>query len=75
MTAELDREDIIHMLLGTQPRYGNVKLIKKLEQLKLGDYIGGFANEWRWEDAWYIEKYNPLSDEELYELYKELKKN
>lgn len=39
--------------------------------MKLGYYVGGFNEEWRW----LLNKDTPYSEEELWHLYLELKYN
>lgn len=62
MNIELDRKDIISLLLGTTPPYSVMNKIPK----ELGDYIGGFVDKWHWN---YIDENVPYSDEYLFNLY------
>ena len=62
MTVNLDRQDIISLLKGIKPYYSVMDKIPK----ELGSYIGGFANDWEWND---FDKNVSYTDEQLYELY------
>jgi hypothetical protein len=62
MKVELDRKDIISLLRGTTPPYSVMNKIPK----KLGSYIGGFVDSWRWN---YIDENVSYSDEYLFNLY------
>lgn len=68
ITVELYKKDIICMIKGISPSYDQMK---KLENLKLGSYTGGFADKWNWSsnnsDCW-----DQFSDQELFNLYLEL---
>ncbi len=70
MQVELNKEDIIYLLKGTEPAtYGIMDLIINMG---LGYYTGGFVDRFYWNspnnDCW--EKY---SENELFELYLKLK--
>jgi len=66
MTVELTHQDLINLVKGRSPGYEKMdEIIKR----GLGTYIGGFADEWRWDNF----ALNKLTDEELYELYKSLR--
>ena len=68
MLVELDRKDITLLLKGIKcPAY---ELIEKLTRMGLGKYYGGMGDSWEWSFSIYDSEY---SDEELYELYLELK--
>jgi len=62
MKAYLDREDIISLLTGIKPNYTVMNNIPK----ELGSYIGGFVDDWKWNN---ISKDVTYTDEYLYELY------
>lgn len=62
MTVNLDRQDIISLLKGTKPYYPVMDKIPK----ELGSYIGGFTNDWEWNN---FDKNVTYTDEQLYELY------
>lgn len=62
MKVELDRKDIISMLLGCKPNYSVMDRIPK----ELGSYVGGFVDDWKWN---YIGVDTPYNDEYLYNLY------
>lgn len=70
MIVELSKTDIINMLRGIDPGYSDTD---RLERLGLGYYVGGFADRWEWNSlrsgAW-----DDFTEEELFELYKELKR-
>lgn len=61
MTVNLDRQDIISLLKGTNPYYSVMDEIPK----ELGSYTGGLINDWEW----YFDENVPYTDEQLYELY------
>ncbi len=61
MIVELDREDIISLMKGTEPNYN---IMHKIPE-DLGRYVGGFADRWEW-DMIIPTQY---SDEELYNIY------
>lgn len=68
MIVDLDRKDIVILLKGiTCPEY---KYIDKLMKMGLGRYYGGMGDHWEWKNSLYRCEY---SDEELYNLYLELK--
>lgn len=67
MKVELDRKDIISLLIGTQPSYSVMDKIPK----ELGSYFGGFVDEWKWN----ISLDTPYTDEYLYNLYLMCKKS
>jgi len=62
MKKELNKEDLISMVLGTAPYYSvyDHPLVKRT-----GVHIGGFVDEWSWNRHSLAE----LTEEELYELY------
>ena len=61
MIVDLDRKDIISLLTGSQPNYNVMDKIPE----ELGYYVGGFVNDWRWND---ISENVSYSDEQLYDL-------
>lgn len=70
MQVELNKEDIIYLLKGTEPAtYGIIDLIINMG---LGHYTGGFVDRFDWNSATSVcwEKY---SENELFELYLKLK--
>lgn len=69
MIIELDKTDIINMILGTYPTY---EQMDKFERLGLGYYIGGFDDKWVWNS--YSNAWKRYTEEQLFEFYKELKK-
>ena len=69
MTVELDRWDLIRLLTSINPDY---EFINDLKNLGFGTYIGGFNDRWDWKPNKIYD--SNLSDEEIYELYKKLKK-
>lgn len=62
MNIDLDRKDIIALLRGVTPHPSVMNKIPK----ELGEYVGGFHNEWQWN---YIEEDIPYSDEFLFDMY------
>lgn len=70
MLVELDRKDIVLLLKGIKcPAY---EFIEKLTRMGLGRFYGGMGEHWEWNLYIYNSEY---SDEELYELYLELKEH
>ena len=68
MVVNLDRKDIVILLMGiTCPAY---EYIDKLIKMGLGQFYGGMGERWEWKRNLYHCEY---SDEELYNLYLELK--
>ena len=69
MIVELNKRDIISLLRGTTPSYNAIGLVEKME---LGSYTGGFADrfDWNYQSSKCWDKY---SEEDLFNLYKELK--
>ena len=62
MIVDLDRKDIISLLIGSKPNYLVIDKISK----EFGSYVGGFVNDWSWNN---ISENVPYSDEQLYNLY------
>ena len=62
MKVDLDREDIISLLTGSKPNYSVMNKIPK----ELGSYIGGFVDDWSWNN---INENVSYTDEQLYDLY------
>ena len=66
MIINLDKAGLVSLVSGMEPTYEQMgRLIKR----KLGDYEGGFADNWRW-DRFNLEN---LSEQDLYNLYLQLK--
>ena len=62
MLVDLDRKDIISLLTGCKPNYNVIDKIPK----EFGSYVGGFVNDWQWNN---ISEDTSYSDEQLYGLY------
>ena len=62
MIVNLDRKDIISLLTGSKPNYNVIDKIP----IEFGSYVGGFVNDWRWNN---ISENVSYSDEQLYDLY------
>lgn len=62
MKVDLDRKDIISLLTGSKPYYSVMNKVPK----ELGSYVGGFVDDWRWNN---INENVPYTDEQLYDLY------
>ncbi len=62
MLIDLDREDLIALVKGTQPNYSVMddELISSC-----GAYSGGFNDEWRWNYSFCV----GITEEELYNMY------
>lgn len=66
MIVDLDRTDICNMLAGVEPSY---EQMGRIEKLGLGYYVGGFSDQWHWNET----SFEDFSDEELLEIYKSIK--
>ena len=62
MTGDLDRKDLISLLVGSSPNYSAMDKIPK----DFGQYVGGMVDDWQWN---HLRESMPYSDEYLYELY------
>lgn len=62
MKAELDKKDIIALLIGSTPNYSVMDKIPK----DLGSYVGGFVDDFKWNN---IREDTPYSEKYLWELY------
>lgn len=71
MKVELDKRDIIHLLRGVEITKYTTTF--KVENLGIGEYIGGFADRFEWDDV-YSRSWDKYSEKELYELYLSLTK-
>lgn len=69
MTCELSKMDLWRLLRGTEPP--TYDWIEKLEKLGLGRYVGGFSDRWEYNSTLSIPE--NLSEEELWELYKQMR--
>ena len=68
MKLDLDKNDLISLVVGTEPCYS----VFENENVKnCGEYKGGFNGEWKWNTYALKE----LSEESLYELYTICKKS
>lgn len=62
MLVDLGRKDIISLLTGCKPNYNVIDKIPK----ELGSYVGGFVNDWEWNN---INENVSYTNEQLYDLY------
>lgn len=69
MTCELSKMDLWRLLRGTEPP--TYDWMEKLEKLGLGRYVGGFSDHWEYNNTFSIPE--NLSQEELWELYKQMR--
>lgn len=62
MTVELQKIDLISLVMGTSPRYSVLEhaLVKSN-----GRWVGGHVDEWRWDGS----SLSALTEEELWRLY------
>lgn len=62
MIVELQKSDLISLVMGTSPRYSVLEheLVKPS-----GRWVGGFVDEWRWNGL----SLAALTEEELWRLY------
>lgn len=68
MLVELNRSQIITLLTSIDPSWGQMD---ELTRRGMGRFVGGMFEHWEW-DYRAIYKSN-LFDEDLYELYQELR--
>jgi hypothetical protein len=68
MKKELDKDDLISLVTGTDPNYSvmNYPPIKNS-----GSYMGGFYDNWNWETT----KLMFLDEETLWDIYIKCKKS
>lgn len=72
MEVDLSKKDIIHLLRGVE--FSDYKTLFELRDMGLGDYIGGFVDNFEWNNT-NSESWNKYSEEELYEIYIKLTKS
>jgi hypothetical protein len=62
MTVELNKKDLISLVVGTPPYYSKFEdhLVKRC-----GSFTGGFADSWNWHHH----ELNQLSEQDLWDLY------
>ena len=70
MLVELNRSQIITLLTSIYPPY---EWIDELQHRKMGRYVGGMGDHWEWDRRAIYE--SNLFDEDLYELYQELRED
>lgn len=68
MTIELNKDDLVALVVGSEP---NSNLMNKYTVLKYGNWTGGFVDEWAW-NKWELYR---LDEEELYNIYKECRES
>lgn len=61
-SIELTKDVAIALLKGVKPNYNVMSRIPK----DLGEYYGGFNDEWEWKS---FDETTPYTTEELYEFY------
>lgn len=66
MTVDLDKDDLISIVMGRQP---NNLLFEHPLVKECGYYTGGFGNRW----IWFHYKLKELNEQTLYNLYQLLK--
>ncbi|MBR4589980.1 MAG: hypothetical protein IKO36_04875 [Bacteroidaceae bacterium] len=72
MEVNLSKKDIIHLLRGVEiSDYTTLFAVK--EMWGLGDYIGGFVDNFEWNST-NSKSWDKYSEEELYELYRKITK-
>jgi hypothetical protein len=62
MTVELDRKGLETLVRGTSPHYN---LFKDTIIKRMGDYYGGFLDDWKWQYDFPPD----ITDEQLFEVY------
>lgn len=50
MTVELDRDDLVNLIIGCSGPYYTIMDKYNEKGLNLGHYVGGFVDSWRWND-------------------------
>lgn len=70
MNCELSKMDLWRLLRGTEPP--TFEWVDKLEKLGLGTYRGGFSDRWEYNSVFEIPK--NLSEEDMWELYRQMRK-
>lgn len=48
MTVELDRDDLVNLIIGCSGPYYTIMDKYNEKGLNLGHYVGGFVDSWRW---------------------------
>lgn len=66
MILDLNKDEIISLIKGSSISYKQMD-IPKIKWC--GNYMGGFVDEWRWND----ERLRELTEDQLMELYKLIK--
>ena len=66
MTLEMYKEDLIKIIKSSDISYTDIKddIISKM-----GQYVGGFIDDWKWNND-----FSNISDEELVKVYLKLMK-
>ena len=72
MEVNLSKKDIICLLRGVEISDYTILFAVK-EIWGLGEYIGGFVDNFEWYGA-NSQRWNKYSEEELYELYRKITK-
>lgn len=67
MLVDLDKQDVTTLIRGTSPSY---ELMNDSIITQLGNYTGGFKDEWNWNYT-----FPDLPIEILYNTYLKLKRN
>lgn len=65
---KISKELLIDAIVGSPgPEF---KIIQKYVDLKLGEWVGGFYDTWRWFNK---SKFEHFTEEQLFEIYTEIK--
>lgn len=67
MTIELNKDDLVTLVNGSEPPYGQMN---KYVKMGVGSYIGGFVDRWSW-DEFALEE---LTEEQLYNIFLDCRK-
>ena len=67
MTVELDKQDLIALVRGTEPSYEQME--HPLVRIH-GRYVGGFVDRWEWN----ISSLEELSEKLLWQIYQYCKR-
>lgn len=68
MIQDLNHLDMVRLLRGCEPPLEHVNM---LQELKLGEYVGGLNDRWEWTDE-EDDSWRKLSERDLWQLYADI---